>query len=79
MLEGRGEMRFFNGHPPVPLGAGLAVYGPPNSEHDVINTGDTPLRYVYVVAKALDGSSGAGFAGDAPALMTLRVLHFFRS
>jgi mannose-6-phosphate isomerase-like protein (cupin superfamily) len=54
VLEGRGEMRFFSGHPPVPLEPGLAAYGPPNTEHDVMNSGDVPLRYVFVVAKALD-------------------------
>jgi quercetin dioxygenase-like cupin family protein len=54
VLEGRGEMRFFNGHPPVLLEPGMAAYGPPRTEHDVINTGDAPLRYVFVVAKALD-------------------------
>ena len=54
VLEGRGEMRSFAGRPAVPLEAGMAAYCPPKTEHDVFNTGDTPLKYVYVVAAAGD-------------------------
>jgi mannose-6-phosphate isomerase-like protein (cupin superfamily) len=52
VLDGKGEMRFWNGHAPVHLEAGTAVYGPPQTEHDVVNTGTSTLRYVYVVARA---------------------------
>lgn len=54
VLEGRGEMRFFTGRAAVPLEAGTAAYCPPRTEHDVLNTGDATLKYVYVVAKAGD-------------------------
>lgn len=54
VFEGRGEMRFFNGQAPVPLAPGLAAYVPPQTEHDVINTGDGPLRYIFVVSRAID-------------------------
>ena len=54
VLEGRGEMRFFTGRASVPLEAGTAAYCPPKTEHDVFNTGDTALKYVYVVAAAGD-------------------------
>jgi len=54
VLEGRGEMRFFTGRAAVPLEAGTAAYCPPKTEHDVFNTGDTTLKYVYVVAAAGD-------------------------
>jgi quercetin dioxygenase-like cupin family protein len=51
VLKGSGEMRFWNGHPAIALAAGVAVYGPPETEHDVVNTGSEPLQYVYVVAR----------------------------
>jgi oxalate decarboxylase/phosphoglucose isomerase-like protein (cupin superfamily) len=30
----------------------VVAYCPPDTEHDVRNTGDKPLRYLYVVARA---------------------------
>lgn len=50
-LEGTGELRC-KGHPPIALKPGLITYAPPNTRHDVSNTGTTPLRYIYVTAKA---------------------------
>lgn len=32
--------------------AGSVLYCPPDTQHDVKNTGSTPLEYIYVVAKA---------------------------
>ena len=49
-LEGQGELRFSN-HPPVLLKPGLITYAPPHTEHDVVNTGSAPLRYIYITAK----------------------------
>ena len=31
---------------------GCNLYNPPHTQHDVINTGDQPLRYIYIVSKA---------------------------
>jgi len=50
VLEGEGKM-LVTGQNSVPIGAGVAVYCPPETEHDVVNTGSDSLRYVYVVAK----------------------------
>jgi len=50
-LSGEGELRCA-GHPPIHLEPRLVTYAPPHTEHDVINTGSTPLRYIYVTAKA---------------------------
>jgi len=58
-LEGAGELRC-EGHPPMALKPGMVTYAPPNTRHDVLNTGTTPLRYIYVTAKT--GWRGA-FAG----------------
>jgi mannose-6-phosphate isomerase-like protein (cupin superfamily) len=51
VFEGQGEMTFKNGSK-VPVKAKTAVYCPPQTEHNVTNTGTGVLRYVYVVAKA---------------------------
>jgi mannose-6-phosphate isomerase-like protein (cupin superfamily) len=34
------------------IGEGEIVYCPPETLHNMVNTGDRVLRYVYVVAKA---------------------------
>lgn len=49
VLEGRGEMIFKDGSI-LPVEANHALYCPPETEHDVKNTGTGVLRYVYVVA-----------------------------
>ncbi len=51
VLEGRGEMRITGGET-IPVSSGQAVYCPPHREHDMVNTGTSPLRYIYVVARA---------------------------
>jgi len=51
VLAGAGEMRAAT-ETPLRLEAPCAAYCPPETEHDVANTGSTPLRYVYVVARA---------------------------
>jgi quercetin dioxygenase-like cupin family protein len=50
VLEGQGEMRV-TGLEPMVMDAGTAVYCPPETEHNVVNTGIEPLRYVFVVAQ----------------------------
>lgn len=50
-LDGEGELRCV-GHAPIHLRPGLITYAPPHTEHNVINTGSAPLRYIYVTAKA---------------------------
>ncbi|HEY5177334.1 MAG TPA: cupin domain-containing protein [Terriglobales bacterium] len=49
ILEGRGEMTFADGLR-LAAEANRAIYCPPETEHNVTNTGKTVLRYVYVVA-----------------------------
>jgi len=51
VLEGQGEMLFHDGSK-LELKARTALYCPPQTEHDVRNTGNSTLRYVYVVANA---------------------------
>lgn len=51
VLAGVGEMRLGDGTS-LRLAAHCLAYCPPATEHDVVNTGTAPLRYVYVVARA---------------------------
>jgi mannose-6-phosphate isomerase-like protein (cupin superfamily) len=51
VLRGRGEV-LLEGQPGRALEAPMLVYVPPATRHDVANTGDVPLEYVYVVAPA---------------------------
>jgi len=51
VLAGVGEMRITGG-PTFKLKPFVVAYCPPFTEHDVINTGAQPLRYLYIVAKA---------------------------
>jgi mannose-6-phosphate isomerase-like protein (cupin superfamily) len=51
VLDGEGEMLFGDGSV-LRLKPFIVAYCPPDTEHDVCNTGDKPLRYVYVVARA---------------------------
>jgi mannose-6-phosphate isomerase-like protein (cupin superfamily) len=53
VLEGRGEVRV-GAAAPLAVSAGTGAYVPPERDHDVVNSGDAPLRYVYVVAPARD-------------------------
>ncbi len=51
VLEGQGEMSFKDGSK-LEVKANHAIYCPPETEHNVTNTGRSVLRYVYVVASA---------------------------
>lgn len=50
LLRGQGSMILSDGKL-LDMRIGCAVYCPPDTEHDVRNTGAEPLSYVYVVAK----------------------------
>lgn len=51
ILEGSGAFILNNGRQ-LEMKVNTVLYCPPFTEHDVMNTGATPLRYIYVVAKA---------------------------
>jgi quercetin dioxygenase-like cupin family protein len=51
VLEGEGALLMNEGQE-LPLKVGTVAYCPPDTEHDVKNTGSAVLRYIYVVAKA---------------------------
>ncbi len=50
VLSGTGEFKITGG-PTLQLSPNSVVYCPPNKEHDVLNTGSVPLRYLYIAAK----------------------------
>jgi quercetin dioxygenase-like cupin family protein len=56
-LAGAGELAAEDGTR-RPLAAGHYAYNPPQTRHNVFNTGTEPLRYIYVVAPV------AAAAGD---------------
>lgn len=49
ILEGAGEVHV-EGRAPLAVRQGQEVYIPPQSKHNVRNTGSALLRYIYVVA-----------------------------
>lgn len=49
VFEGQGEMTFQDGSK-LPVRANSALYCPPETEHNVTNTGPGQLRYIYIVA-----------------------------
>lgn len=49
VLEGEGKMLFKDGSS-LAIGGNHVLYCPPETEHDVVNTGTGVLRYVYIVA-----------------------------
>jgi len=49
ILNGRGEISC-KGEPAFTVEAGNLVYIPPHTAHNVKNTGNETLRYVYIVA-----------------------------
>ncbi len=51
ILRGKGEA-LIEGQPGRPFEAPMLVYIPPRTRHNVTNTGDAILEYVYVVAPA---------------------------
>jgi mannose-6-phosphate isomerase-like protein (cupin superfamily) len=51
VFSGSGEMRLGDGTI-LNLRPYVILYCPPDTEHDVFNTGSEPLRYVYLVAQA---------------------------
>ncbi|OHB63827.1 MAG: hypothetical protein A2Y77_01290 [Planctomycetes bacterium RBG_13_62_9] len=52
-LTGEGLLHIGQGDG-IPVGAGKVAYIPPETLHDVRNTGSTPLSYIYCVAPAAD-------------------------
>lgn len=53
VLEGQGELQIA-GHDPLPIEPGVAAYCPPQSDHDVVNTGSGTLRYIFVVTQVMN-------------------------
>jgi quercetin dioxygenase-like cupin family protein len=51
VMAGKGELRIIGGSI-FQLHPYCVAYCPPNTEHNVINTGTDTLRYIYVVANA---------------------------
>jgi mannose-6-phosphate isomerase-like protein (cupin superfamily) len=53
ILHGKGEAEI-EGAAAMPIAEKMIAYIPPATRHNVKNTGDAPLEYVYVVAPAAE-------------------------
>lgn len=51
ILSGEGELDV-EGLGRTKIRAGMVAYNPPQTEHNVINTGKEPLAYIYIVTPA---------------------------
>lgn len=50
VLEGEGIFKIDRGEE-LNLEKGYFVYCPPHTEHDVLNCGKEPLKYIFIVSK----------------------------
>lgn len=53
ILEGRGEVEL-EGFGRLMISAGRTAYVPPKTRHNVFNTGTAPLKYIFIVSKAVE-------------------------
>ncbi len=53
VLEGQGEVEM-EGFGRLKIAAGRTAYVPPKTRHNVFNTGTGPLKYIFVVARAVE-------------------------
>lgn len=52
VLEGQGEL-LIAGQDPLAIEPGVAAYCPPQTDHNVVNTGSVTLRYIFVVTEVM--------------------------
>jgi mannose-6-phosphate isomerase-like protein (cupin superfamily) len=53
ILEGQGEVEL-EGFGRMRIAAGRTAYVPPKTRHNVFNTGTGPLKYIFVVSRAVE-------------------------
>jgi mannose-6-phosphate isomerase-like protein (cupin superfamily) len=53
ILEGQGEVEL-EGHTPLKISGGQVAYVPPETRHNVHNTGSVPLKYIFIVSRAIE-------------------------
>jgi mannose-6-phosphate isomerase-like protein (cupin superfamily) len=52
ILDGEGQFLYGDNQSLI-FDSNSVLYCPPMTEHNILNTGSTPLQYIYVVSKAL--------------------------
>ena len=52
ILEGQGQVEL-EGQAPLKISGGGVAYVPPETRHNVRNTGPAPLKYIFIVAGAI--------------------------
>ncbi len=53
ILEGQGEVEL-EGHASLKISSGQVAYVPPMIKHNVHNRGTVPLKYIFIVSKAIN-------------------------
>ncbi|HOX95036.1 MAG TPA: cupin domain-containing protein [Syntrophales bacterium] len=53
ILEGHGEVEL-EGFGRMAIAAGRTAYVPPKTRHNILNKGSGPLKYVFIVSKAIE-------------------------
>jgi mannose-6-phosphate isomerase-like protein (cupin superfamily) len=53
ILEGQGEVEL-EGFGRLKIAAGRTAYVPPKTRHNVFNTGTGPLKYIFIVSRAIE-------------------------
>jgi mannose-6-phosphate isomerase-like protein (cupin superfamily) len=48
-----GEGKFVTADQEIPLKPGICIYNPPGETHSIVNTGTTPLKFVWIYAPQL--------------------------
>lgn len=59
VLAGEGTFKYGDSGS-IPFNADSVLYCPPDTRHNIMNTGSTPLQYIYVVGKAATEQGGEG-------------------
>ncbi len=57
ILEVQGEVQGkveLKGHAPLKISGGQVAYVPPMTKHNVHNKGTIPLKYIFIVSKAIN-------------------------
>ena len=52
ILEGQGQVEF-EGQAALKVSGGQVAYVPPETRHNVRNTGSVPLKYIFIVSRAI--------------------------
>jgi len=50
----QGKGKFVTSDEEIPIEPGVCIYNPPGEYHSIVNTGDEPLKFVWIYSPQLD-------------------------